>query len=206
MLFKERKSQLATMHSVLYVPKLACNVFSVRAAASKGNVLKFGRMRCWIRSRDGKLLGMRSIADKLYQLDCKPATLERASVVKQQTNDVDLWHQRLGHLSEQRLADLSRTKSVTGVNVSTFMKLSFCEGCVEGKMQRKPFKSVREIRSTRRLQLVHSDVCGPIAMQTESIGGHKYFVNFIDDYSQCCAVYFLKQKSEVFNKFTKRTV
>ena len=56
-----------------------------------------------------------------------------------------------------------------------------------------------EIRSTRRLQLVHSDVCGP--MQTESIGGHKYFVSFIDDYSRCCAVYFLKRKSEVFDKF-----
>ena len=60
-------------------------------------------------------------------------------------------------------------------------------------------ESVGEIRSTRRLQLVHSDMCGP--MQTESIGGHKYFVSFIDDYSRCCAVYFLKLKSDVFDKF-----
>ena len=37
-------------------------------------------------------------------------------------------------------------------------------------------------------------------MQTESIGGHKYFVTFIDDYSRCCAVYYLKGKSEVFEK------
>ena len=46
-----------------------------------------------------------------------------------------------------------------------------------------------------RLQLVHSDVRGP--MQTESLGGRKYFATFIDDYSRCCNVYFLKHKSEL---------
>ena len=57
-----------------------------------------------------------------------------------------------------------------------------------------------EIRSTRRLQLVHSDVCGP--MQTESLGGRKFFVTFIGRlYSRCCDAYFLKNKSAVFEKF-----
>ena len=56
-----------------------------------------------------------------------------------------------------------------------------------------------EIRSSRKLELVHSDVCGP--MHTESIGGRKYFVTFIDDYSRCCAVYFVRHKSEVLDKF-----
>ena len=66
-------------------------------------------------------------------------------------------------------------------------------------MCRKPFPTVGEIRSTRKLQLVHSDICGP--MQTQSIGGAKYFVTFIDDYTQYCAVYFMKCKSEVLDKF-----
>ena len=78
-------------------------------------------------------------------------------------------------------------------------ELSFCESCVEGKMQRKPIKPVGEIRSKRKLQCVHSDVCGP--MPTESIGGRKYFVTFIDDYSRCCTVYFMRHKSEVLDKF-----
>ena len=78
-------------------------------------------------------------------------------------------------------------------------ELSFCEGCLAGKMCRKPFPAVGEIRSTRRLQLVHSDVCGP--MHTPSIGGAKYFVTFIDYYARCCAVHFMKHKSEVFDKF-----
>ena len=80
-------------------------------------------------------------------------------------------------------------------------KLSFCEGCIEGKMHRKPFTPVGEICSTEKLQLVRSDVCGP--MHTESIGGKKYFVTFTDDYSRCCSVYFMSHKSEVLEKFKK---
>ena len=68
-----------------------------------------------------------------------------------------------------------------------------------GKFHRKPFVAVGEIRSRRKLELVHSDVCGP--MQTVSIGGAKYFVTFIDDYTRCCSVFFLRHKSEVFDKF-----
>ena len=79
------------------------------------------------------------------------------------------------------------------------IQLSFCEDCVEGKMHCQPFKSVGEShRSSRKLQLVHSDVCGPM---DESIGGKCYFVSFIDDFSQCCAMYFMNSKSEVFEKY-----
>ena len=38
-------------------------------------------------------------------------------------------------------------------------------------------------------------------MPTDSIGGSAYFVTFIDDFSTCCAVYFLKNKFEVPEKF-----
>ena len=59
----------------------------------------------------------------------------------------------------------------------------------------KPFPTLGEIRST------HSDGCG--SMQTQSIGGARYFVTFIaiDDYTRCRAVYFKKHKSELLDKF-----
>ena len=52
------------------------------------------------------------------------------------------------------------------------------------------------VRAERRLQLIQSDVCGP--MQTPSFGNYLYFVTFIDDYSRHAWVYPLKAKSEVF--------
>ena len=48
---------------------------------------------------------------------------------------------------------------------------------------------------------MHSDVCGP--MPTGSIGGRRYFDTFIDDYTRCCKVYFMRNKWEVFDKFKK---
>ena len=199
MQFKVSNPKRAVMYDVLYVPKLTCNLFSVRAAAAKGNIVKFRSSKCWITDRTRKLYGMGSLVNKLYQLDCEPVRLEHASTVHEQNNDMEIWHQRLGHLNGHQLNDITQKELATGISFPKSTRLSFCEGCVHGKMQRKPFKSVGGIRSTRKLQLVHSDVCGP--MQTESIGGKRYLVTFIDDYSRCCAVYFLRKKSEVLSKF-----
>jgi len=49
------------------------------------------------------------------------------------------------------------------------------------------------------LDIIHSDVCGPMA--TTSLSGYVYYVTFIDDYSRKCWIYFLKAKDEVLGKF-----
>ena len=84
-----------------------------------------------------------------------------------------MWHQRLGHPSESRLNDIVQKELVAGIKLPKVSKFSFCHGCVEGKMSRKPFKTgISESgRSTRKLEIVHSDVCGP--MSTESLGGRR---------------------------------
>ncbi len=99
MQFKVSDPKRCVMYQVLYVPKLACNLFSVRAAASIGNFLKFGKSKC------GRLLGMGYLVGKLYQLDCKTTTPEYASVAarNQQEESADLWHQRLGHVNQQQI-------------------------------------------------------------------------------------------------------
>ena len=200
MLFKVSNSKRAVMYDVLHVPKLTCNLFSVRATAKMGNSVKFGQSRCWIRGPKGALEGMGSLAGKLYHLKCEVITgKEKASMVSEDLPEVDLWHQRLGHLNRQQLNTLVDRDLASGIKLSTTSKLSFCEGCVEGKMQRKPFKPLTHQQSKKKLELVHSDVCGPL--QAESIGGSRYFVTFIDDYSRCVSVYFIKHKTEVFEKF-----
>ncbi len=46
---------------------------------------------------------------------------------------------------------------------------------------------------------MHLDICGPI--QTQLLKGFKYFSLFISDESHYTMIYFLKHKSEVFEKF-----
>ena len=65
-------------------------------------------------------------------------------------------------------------------------------------MTNRPFSAKGE-RSKEPLQLVHSDVCGPLSVQAR--GGCKYFITFIDDYSRYGYVYLMHKKSETFGKF-----
>ena len=53
-----------------------------------------------------------------------------------------------------------------------------CESYLEGKMIKRPFESKCN-RAKGLLELVHSDVCGPISIKTW--GGYEYYVTFIDD-------------------------
>ena len=91
------------------------------------------------------------VVGKVYQLDCEPVSAERASVALKQHSDLDLWHQRLGHLNAQCFKEAIQKKLVNSVKIQKITKLSFTEGCVEGKMHQQTFKSVGEISSTRKL-------------------------------------------------------
>ena len=52
-----------------------------------------------------------------------------------------------------------------------------CEGCIVGKQHRKNFPVEKSYRACTPLEIVHSDICGP--MQTSSIGHCNYFLTFI---------------------------
>lgn len=105
-----------------------------------------------------------------------------------------LWHRRMGHVG---LNSLNQLRNVAMCRFCC-KKMCTCIVCLKGKQSRGAFKNVGS-RASQILELVHSDVCGP--MKSESNGGAKYFLIFLEDYSRKTFVYFLKCKSEVKNKF-----
>ena len=76
--FKVSYTKKSIMYKVLYVPQLTRDLFSVTAATSKGNFMKFGHSRCWIRDSDGKLNGMGTLVEKLI---VKPLPLSRLQLL-----------------------------------------------------------------------------------------------------------------------------
>ncbi|KAK4398323.1 Retrovirus-related Pol polyprotein from transposon TNT 1-94 [Sesamum angolense] len=76
-----------------------------------------------------------------------------------------------------------------------------CEACLQGKQHKKPFPLRTSWRAKAVLELIHTDVCGP--MRTPSHEQNRYFILFIDDYSRMTWVYFMREKSEVFKVFKK---
>ncbi|KAL4361851.1 hypothetical protein GQ457_04G011270 [Hibiscus cannabinus] len=105
-----------------------------------------------------------------------------------------LWHQKLGHMSEQGMKVLVEQKLLPGL---TKVSLPLCEHCITSKQHRLKFNTSNS-RGKTVLELVHSDVWqAPVT----SLGGAKYFVSFIDDYSRRCWVYPIKKKADVFSTF-----
>ena len=73
-----------------------------------------------------------------------------------------------------------------------------CKGCALGKNIKKSFfKSNSRFEGT--LDIIHSDICGP--MTSPYLSGFLYYVFFIGYYSRKSWIYFLKVKSETFDKF-----
>ena len=184
-----------TLKSVLYVPKLSYNLLSVAAATDQDLMVEFDQAGCYFKDPNGQIVGTGARANRMYELNVK--STETAQVAKSD-NRLKLWHQRLGHVNQASLRQMVDKKLVNGIEIGQDDDLGFCQACVEGKKTREPFP-VGGIHTTERLQLVHSDVCGP--MQTTSLGGARYFVTFIDDYSRCVKVDCISSKDQVFDKF-----
>jgi transposase InsO family protein len=87
---------------------------------------------------------------------------------------------------------------VVGIPELQLLHEGVSRGCALGKNIKKPFPS-SENRSKEILDLIHSDVCGP--MLVKSLGGSLYYVTFIDDFSRKTWMYLIKTKDEVFGTF-----
>ena len=111
-------------------------------------------------------------------------------------SDTALWHNRLGHMSEKGMKLLHSKKVLPSLKC---VNMDFCEICMYGKQKRVSFVKTGKENKKEKLELVHTDVWGPA--QVSSLGGSHYYVTFIDDATRKVWVYFLRQKSDVFQTF-----
>jgi hypothetical protein len=156
-----------------------------------------------MRAFDGEVIIIALCEGNLYQVTfTKVCDVHVANVAQTSTihGALELWHCCLGHLNVKGVHAFQNM--VSGMNLGNMPcpTSSFvCEGCIEGKQHHKPFPSDGGMRATNPLEIVHSDVCGP--MRTTSLGGARYFVTYIDNFSRKVWVYLLKSKGECLEKF-----
>ena len=74
-----------------------------------------------------------------------------------------------------------------------------CKGCLMAKQIMTLFPSQSNYVSSKVLDLVHGDICGPISPPTPS--GKRYFLLLVDDFSCVMWAYFLSTKDDAFKIF-----
>ena len=89
----------------------------------------------------------------------------------------DLLHKQLTHMSEKGLQLLVKQSLIP---MAKDKSSNPYDCCLFGKQHKVSFQK-NSTQKLEKLELVYSDVCGP--MEVDSLGGKKYFVTFIDDAS-----------------------
>ena len=186
---------ILTLQKVLFVPELTKNLLSVPAMAENGAEVYFDKDKCVVSKNQQTVTIGRLLDDKLYRLN----TAESANLVSSTKPDLNLWHCRFGHLNVNYIDCLAKKGLVNGLEYSNGNFDKNCDGCALGKMCRNTFPKKSQTKTSRPLELIHSDVCGP--MNVDSIGGSKYMLTFTDDFTRYVTVYFITSKAEVLSKF-----
>ena len=153
-------------------------------------------------SQTGQIVGTTRKVGRLFELiflHLPSSRLSASVVLGHNTSSLSLWHSRLGH------ASISRVKQLVyrGLSGSVSNKSFDCMPCQFGKQTALPFNnSVSHALSS--FDLIHSDVWGPSPIST--LGGSRYFVIVVDDFSQYSWIYLFKNSFElyqIYRDFTK---
>ena len=113
-------------------------------------------------------------------------------------NQVDLWHQRLGHASQKQLENISMCDAVIGLPKFEKIEKCICGPCQMGKQVKSKHPSVTKVQTLRPLELLHINLMGPARVQ--SLGGKKYILVVVDDFTRYTWVVLLRDKVEAPEK------
>ena len=169
------------LEGALYIPSYKQNIFSVQSAINKGSAINLTPNSAELNAPDGTKFALKKHG-KLYYLN--------SAISSSGAHTAETWHRILGHCNMNDVFKLEGV--VEGMKITSKGKPE-CGTCVQGKMSQYQNREP-DRRATAPLQLVHSDLAGPITPVSRE--GHKYAMVFVDDFSGAFGVYFLKNKSD----------
>ena len=185
-----------TLKNVLYVPSAPYNLFS------KMKGFKYGVTYIWndrkndilhvVNRKDNTIMAVGSVLDNTDLIALQFEHKEKKSFSVITKPNIQVWHERMGHVSKDKLRQMRKDNSVAGLDFED--NNTFCKGCALSKVPKSSFKSCDELKTTKAGELVFMDLCS--ASPSVSLKGAKYFLLFKDDFTKYQKVYFLKEKSQ----------
>ena len=181
------------LQGVRHIPGLKRNLISIGQLDGEGYCTTFSGCE-WKITKGALVVARGKKCGTLYVT----SNLENIVAVADADGKSNLWHQRLGHMSEKGMKTLLSKGKLPDLKA---VDVGLCEDCIFGKQKKVSFAKIGKIPKAEKLELVHTDVWGPSPVS--SLSGSLYYVTFIDDSTRKVWVYFLKKKSEVFDTFRK---
>jgi hypothetical protein len=193
------EGRIHVITDVYYLPGLSNNLLSIGQLQSKGLTIVFRNNVCQLfHDEKGLIITTEMTMNRMYIVRASVQVPHCLQITK--VEETELWHNRYAHLSIKGLKILSSKKMVKGLPELKEIE-GKCTDCLTGKQHREIIPKLAKWRASQKLELVHSDICGPI--NPKSNGGNRYFITFTDDYSRKTWTYFLQDKSSAFEVFKK---
>lgn len=170
-----------------YVPRFSTNLLSIARLVEEGyKFLCVGKKAFVMKGTKTVLVGEPRGRLYMVKFDAVDHSTAR-NEYEANAASTDGWHHRLGHPGRNRTNMLRKRNPE--INLVTSPN---CDTCLRGKTKQSPYHSSSS-RATEVLELVHSDIC---SMPDIGLGGEKYFILFVDDFSKLMKVYPIKAKSD----------
>lgn len=187
---------------VLLVENLCYNLISISQLCDSNCSVEFHKNKCLVKDVNGTVLIKRKRSGNTYEVEWNMNNPVKSTCLIASKNDNQwLWHKRLNHLNFKSINDLRKQNLVTGLPDIKFIKDHVCSACQLGKQIRSSFKNKRNKSSSRCLELLHMDLFGPISII--SLGGMRYTLVIVDDYSRFTWVIFLNSKDQTSGMLIK---
>ncbi|XP_051149296.1 uncharacterized protein LOC127264013 [Andrographis paniculata] len=191
------KEGIPRLSKVYFVEGLSTNLISISQLCDDDLHVKFTKDSCEVYDTAQKcvMTGIRS-KNNCYLLEYPQM---EALILKD--DESMLWHTRLGHVNPQNLLRISKIGAVRGLPKFSKIPNTTCGDCARGKQKRAVHSSLEQRFSSNCLELLHMDLMGPVDVC--SLGGKKYILVCVDDFSRYTWVDFLREKSDAFDVFEK---
>ncbi|KAD4179568.1 hypothetical protein E3N88_28159 [Mikania micrantha] len=175
--------------NVYYIPSLCNNILSLGQFDEGGNKIVINNGVLWMYERSGAtLMKVKRGPNRLYKI--KLQTVLPTCFLSKMDDTAWLWHARLGHINFETLRSMTKEGMADGLPIIDH-KSELCEACLARKHR----------RAEKPLELIHADLCGPIAPCTSS--GNRYFLLLVDDFSRFMWVYIIRSKDQAYEAFCK---
>ena len=187
------------LKNVLFIPEFTTNLVSLTQLMKQDISLVFKHKKAHL-FQNGIKIACATIKQGVLKLNTKQKHPAVTNVANSGTSN-ETWNKRFNDLNYDYLRKLKlRLSDEKSFDFDIKQLNKTCHPCIEGKTRNITFaKSLS--KANKPFELVHGDVC---AVDTESIGGNRYFVTFIDDFTSFCYCFPIKRKSQVpdlFNDF-----
>jgi hypothetical protein len=147
------------------------------------------------RRKDSSIVFMGRLKNMLYLVDFNKGKANLETCLVEKSRMGWLWHRRLAHVGMRNLAKLEKDEHILGLTNVYFEKDRICSAYQDEKQVGVPHPPKSIMTTTQPLELIHMDLFGPIAYL--SIGGNKYSLVIVDDYSGFTWVFFLFDKCKL---------